>query len=86
MTYDVTGQVDTVIDPLGRVIAFYHDDLGREIATIENRVHAGIAWSSSLDRWVVTGVSSGVINQDRVVSVVYCQLAPKTDPLPSIEN
>ncbi|MCI0366039.1 MAG: hypothetical protein L0219_19445, partial [Phycisphaerales bacterium] len=84
--YDQFGQFVYVIDPLGRITRVVYDDLGREIAVIENAQgiegnQVTISWDATLSppRWKVTDTTPGEVDADRVVSTVYRVLTNRLD-------
>lgn len=72
MTYDGSGHVETMTDPLTRVTKLIHDAMGRQVATIENYQNAVVSWSTANSQWQVTDATNpGATDEDRVTSVAY---------------
>jgi RHS repeat-associated protein len=69
--YHKRGFADLVIDPEGKRTRTALDALGRPIWTIENESSGSVAWSTSLGRWTVTGMSTSDSSLNRVTSFVY---------------
>ncbi len=72
--YGVRGVADTTTDPKGRLTKVIFDDMGRQIAVIENWDDADISgWNSGDQRWNLSGFSAAdqTNARDRVTTFVY---------------
>lgn len=72
--YGVRGVADVTTDPKGRLTKVIFDDLGRQIAVIENWDDADISgWNSGDQRWNLSGFSAAdqTNARDRVTTFTY---------------